>query len=197
MLLHKTEQSLKPPVKILIADDDTSTRLMLRAAISQWGFEVIEASNGEEAFKILLEPDNPQILILDWIMPKLDGIELCKKIRTQIASHPYIILLTQNIGTPNIIIGLDAGADEFLGKPFKMAELRSRLTVATRILTYKTFYESGVLTLNKDEKEIIINSVRELEALLERLDTDFNIISLKEKLEKIINSLKFIHKFEK
>lgn len=124
-------------IKVLIADDDPPTRILLRAAISQWGYEVIEASNGEEAWQFLQEPNPPRLLILDWLMPKLDGISLCERIKHEQGVHPYTILLTQVTGTTNIIKGLEAGADEFLSKPFNMAELRSRLSVGARIIRFE------------------------------------------------------------
>lgn len=124
-------------IKVLIADDDPPTRILLRAAISQWGYEVIEASNGEEAWQILQQPNAPRLLILDWLMPKLDGISLCERIKQTQTFHPYTILLTQVTGTTNIIKGLEAGADEFLSKPFNMAELRSRLSVGARIIRFE------------------------------------------------------------
>ena len=124
-------------IKVLIADDDPPTRILLRAAISQWGYEVLEASNGEEAWELLKEKNAPRLLILDWLMPKLDGITLCERIKTEKPLPPYIILLTQVTGTTNIIKGLEAGADEFLSKPFNMAELRSRLSVGARIIRFE------------------------------------------------------------
>ena len=124
-------------VRILVADDDPPTRILLRAAITQWGYEVVEAKDGEEAWQILQTPEAPRILILDWLMPKLDGIDLCVRVKKELSFHPYVILLTQMTGTTNVIKGLDAGADEFLSKPFNMAELRSRLSVASRIIKYE------------------------------------------------------------
>ncbi len=124
-------------IKVLIADDDPPTRILLRAAISQWGYEVVEASNGEEAWEMLQQPNPPRLLILDWLMPKLDGISLCERIKHEQLIHPYTILLTQVTGTTNIIKGLEAGADEFLSKPFNMAELRSRLSVGARIIRFE------------------------------------------------------------
>lgn len=135
---EKETQEKSHPMRILIADDDTPTRILLRAAVSQWGYEVIEAADGEEAWNILQKPDIPQLLIVDWLMPKLDGIDLCRRIKAEIPHYPYIILLTQLSGTTNIIKGLEAGADEFLSKPFNMAELQSRLSVGARIVNYKT-----------------------------------------------------------
>jgi DNA-binding response OmpR family regulator len=130
-----TENS--PTIKVLIADDDPPTRILLRAAITQWGYEVVEASNGEEAWDVLKKPNPPQLLILDWLMPKLDGITLCSRIKKEHIPHTYTILLTQVTGTTNIIKGLEAGADEFLSKPFNMAELRSRLSVGARIIKFE------------------------------------------------------------
>lgn len=125
------------PIKVLIADDDVPTRILLRAAVSQWGYEVLEAGDGEEAWEVLQKPDMPQLLIVDWLMPKLDGIDLCRRVKQEIQHFPYIILLTQLTGTTNIVKGLEAGADEFLSKPFNMAELQSRLSVGARIIQYK------------------------------------------------------------
>jgi DNA-binding response OmpR family regulator len=130
-------QEKKPPLKVLIADDDPPTRVLLRAAISQWGYQVIEAQNGEEAWDLLQQADAPRLIILDWLMPKIDGIDLCRRIKKSLEYHPYVILLTQVAGTSNIIKGLEAGADEFLSKPFNMAELRSRLSVASRIINFE------------------------------------------------------------
>jgi DNA-binding response OmpR family regulator len=123
-------------LKVLIADDDPPTRVLLRAAISQWGYTVVEARDGEEAWELLQAVDAPRLLILDWLMPRLDGIDLCRRLKLDNIFRPYIILLTQQAGTANIIKGLEAGADEFLSKPFNMAELRSRLSVGTRIIRF-------------------------------------------------------------
>jgi DNA-binding response OmpR family regulator len=123
-------------LKVLIADDDPPTRVLLRAAISQWGYIVVEAKDGEEAWDLLQAADAPRLLILDWLMPRLDGVDLCRRLKLSDVFRPYIILLTQQAGTANIIKGLEAGADEFLSKPFNMAELRSRLSVGTRIIRF-------------------------------------------------------------
>lgn len=134
--------TITEPQKILIADDDPTTRMMLRAAVTQWGYEVTEACDGEEAWEILKRSDAPRLLILDWLMPKLDGVELCSRIRAELKFHHYIILLTQLTGAANLIRGLEAGADEFLSKPFNMAELCSRLSVGARILNFENKIDS-------------------------------------------------------
>lgn len=158
-------------LKVLIADDDAPTRMLLRAAISQWGYEVIEASNGEEAWEILQQPNPPWLLIVDWLMPKLDGVALCARIKNELSHYPYTILLTQLTGTTNVIKGLEAGADEFLPKPFNMAELRSRLSVGARIVRYE--YE--LAQQNQQLKDYITRTV-ELENTILSLSNKLNTI---------------------
>lgn len=154
----------KSPLKLLIADDDQPTRMLLRAATSQWGYEIVEATNGEEAWEVLQLNNPPTLLIIDWLMPKLDGIELCKRIRKENNNpyFPYIILLTQMKGSENIINGLDAGANEFLSKPFNMAELRSRLSVGGRMIQYSLAIQKIFHLANNSNKEIndLINLIK-------------------------------------
>lgn len=126
---------------VLIADDDEPTRILLRSSISQWGYKVIEASDGEEAWNILQRPKPPKILILDWLMPRLDGITLCERIRQKLDFYPYIIFLTRMSGTENILKGFEAGADEFLLKPFNPSELRIRIFAGERIIKYQDMVE--------------------------------------------------------
>ncbi|HEX2549366.1 MAG TPA: response regulator [Gammaproteobacteria bacterium] len=141
MIIEKEEELIAKTkmisMKVLVADDDVPTRMLLRAAIQQWGYEVSEAGDGEEAWKILNQEDPPPLLVVDWLMPKLDGIGLCKRIKEELNYNPYIILLTQVTGTSNIVKALNAGADEFLTKPFNMAELQSRLQVGAKIVGFK------------------------------------------------------------
>lgn len=146
------------PLTVLIADDDPPTRVLLRAAISQWGYKVIESKDGEEAWNALQQPELPQLIILDWLMPKIDGIDLCRRIKKELTYHPYVILLTQVAGTANVIKGLEAGADEFLSKPFNMAELRSRLSVGSRIVNFE-------IQLAKQNK-IVLENKKQLEELM-------------------------------
>lgn len=119
---------------ILIADDNESMRILLRTAITQWGYQVVDVQDGEEAWEVLQKPNAPQLLILDWVMPKLDGLALCERIRKELPTRPYIIFLTQVSGVKNIIRGLEAGADEFLLKPVNFEELRTRVFAGERII---------------------------------------------------------------
>lgn len=203
-----TEKSpLKEAIKVLIADDDAPTRSLLRTAIAQWGYKAIEARDGEEAWNLLKNENGPKLLIVDWLMPKMDGIQLCKQIRHQLIHHPYIILLTQNTGTANIVVGLEAGADEFLTKPFKMAELRSRLSIGARIIEYQNIFVeksdkiNGYIQVNHKIQKLTEQSLDELEKisqsmiqqnpkivdslqLIKNALTEIQQIQLKEKLHK-------------
>lgn len=143
--LHR--QSNSP--RVLVADDDPTIRLLLRAALKQWGYQIVEAEDGEQAWEILQQPNPPQLLLLDWIMPKLDGVTLCKLITEKLNFHHYIIFLTSKSGTENIIEGLEAGADEFLLKPFDLAEIRIRLFAGERIIKYRTQLAEKNLELQK------------------------------------------------
>lgn len=148
--------AVKKPT-ILIADDDPSTRMLLRATISQWDYPVLEASDGEEAWEILKGKDSPQIVTVDWMMPKIDGLSLCRRAKN-LANPPYIILLTSMSGTANIINALDSGADDFLTKPFNYVELRSRLFVAQRIVCFTNKLEHMIQkpnpSIRKSTKEL-------------------------------------------
>jgi diguanylate cyclase (GGDEF)-like protein len=122
-------------MKILVADDDAVSRRVLGAMLAKWGYEVISASDGAEAWEVLQRPEAPQLAILDWMMPNLDGPDVCKNVR----AHPeipyvYILLLTGRNLERDLIEGLEAGADDYLTKPFSAQELKVRLFSGKRIL---------------------------------------------------------------
>ncbi|UCE65491.1 MAG: response regulator [Candidatus Zixiibacteriota bacterium] len=122
-------------MKILIAEDDSVSRKLLNAHLTKWGYEIIVACDGREAWNILKQADSPGLAILDWMMPEIDGIELCKKIRSlQKETYTYIILLTAKKQKEDIITGLDFGADDYITKPFDPNELNSRVKSGIRIL---------------------------------------------------------------
>jgi two-component system cell cycle response regulator len=121
---------------VLIAEDDPICRRVLQSRLGNWGFQVISAVDGLEAWDILRQDNAPDLLILDWIMPGIDGPELCRRIREkQHAIYPYILLVTGKDETQDVVRGLEAGADDYLSKPFDPTELRARLQVGKRILT--------------------------------------------------------------
>jgi two-component system cell cycle response regulator len=120
-------------MKALVADDDTASRLLLQKVLAKWGYEVITASSGDEAWKILTCDDPPDLAVLDWMMPELDGVEVCRRIRAlELSSPPYLLLLTSRGDKHDIATGLESGASDYVQKPFDHDELRARLLVGRR-----------------------------------------------------------------
>jgi diguanylate cyclase (GGDEF)-like protein len=120
---------------ILIAEDDFTSRTMLGAVLQKSGHDVLAAVDGEEAWQILQQEESPKLLILDLVMPKMNGLEVIEKVRaSQKKIPPYIIMLTSKGEKRDIIQGLNAGADDYLAKPFDMGELRARIEVGRRLL---------------------------------------------------------------
>jgi sigma-B regulation protein RsbU (phosphoserine phosphatase) len=126
-------------VKILIADDDVIPRWLLYTALVQAGHEVVVAHDGAEAWHLLQQAEAPRLAILDWLMPGLDGVEVCRKVRQwDHAPYAYLILLTSKDQQEDIVTGLEAGADDYLIKPFDPQELEARLRTGQRILDLQT-----------------------------------------------------------
>jgi len=129
-------QSPCPPWDVLVAEDDPMFRKILQNWLQSWDYKVIVATDGTEAWSILQQERPPDLLILDWVMPGIDGMELCRRIRErQSPSYQYILVVTANDARQDVVRGLEAGADDYLTKPFDKGELRARLRVGTRILT--------------------------------------------------------------
>lgn len=123
-------------MKILVADDDPVSRLLMLRTLTKFGYDVVLAEDGRQAVQILSQTDSPRLALIDWMMPKLDGLSLCREIRMQHRDTPYvyIILLTSKHSSEDIVAGLEAGADDYLTKPCQTAELRARLHTGHRIL---------------------------------------------------------------
>jgi len=122
-------------MKVLIADDSAQSRLLLQRSLRRWGYEVVTAENGAQALDILAKSDAPPMAILDWFMPEMTGPEVCKHMReTHREPYTYILLLTANGSKDATVEGLEAGADDYVVKPFEENELRVRLRAGKRII---------------------------------------------------------------
>jgi two-component system cell cycle response regulator len=122
-------------MRVLLADDDAFYRYSLRKSLDRWGYEVVTASDGREALDMLLGEDPPSIAILDWMMPGMDGVAICSRVREQRKDpYVYIILITAKDQKQDVIAGLEAQADDYLIKPFDLEELRARLKSGKRIV---------------------------------------------------------------
>ncbi len=146
-------------MQILIADDDLTSRSMLVAISRKWGYEPIVAEDGEAAWQILKENNAPLLLLIDWEMPKLDGLDLCRRIRQELEQVlPFIILLTARSDTDDVVAGLEAGANDYIAKPFAIAELQARLQVGERMLELQAELNKAKNTLTY-EREVIENII--------------------------------------
>jgi two-component system, cell cycle response regulator len=122
-------------VKILIADDSIVSRHLLEATLRKWGYEVVVACDGTEALNFLQQDNAPALAILDWMMPGLTGLEVCRQIRKRGREpYTYILLLTSKSQKEDLIEGMDAGADDYITKPFDQHELQVRLRAGTRLV---------------------------------------------------------------
>lgn len=122
-------------MRILIADDDPLTLLLLENALTGSGYEVVTATNGLAAWEILRRDDAPPLAILDWVMPGMDGVDVCRKVRREGGKpYIYIIMLTGRAGTRYVVQGMEAGADDYVSKPFNEQELRVRVRAGRRIV---------------------------------------------------------------
>jgi sigma-B regulation protein RsbU (phosphoserine phosphatase) len=149
-------------VRILIAEDDRVSRRVLEATLTKWGYDVIVTCDGDEAWRELRSKGAPKLAILDWMMPEIDGVEVCRKVRETPRSQPtYIILLTARGRKEDIVAGLQAGADDYVTKPFDREELRARVQVGVRIVELQMSLADRVREL-----EDAISQIKQLQGLL-------------------------------
>jgi len=159
-------------MRVLIADDDIISRAVVKALLLKWGYEVMEVGDGNQAWNILKDKDSPHLVLLDWMMPGMDGLELCRCLRQSgNNTYHYIILLTGRDSKEDIIGGLNAGADDYITKPFMPEELEVRLRVGKRILD-----------LQQSLKEAL--EVQRYQAQHDRLTGIFNHVEILNILEK-------------
>ena len=160
-------------MNVLIAEDDMVSRRLLEAMLIKWGYEVTATRDGVEAWEVLQRADAPPLAILDWMMPGMDGVEVCRKVR-QRGQEPYIylLLLTTKGRKENIIEGLDAGADDYLTKPFDPHELQVRLRTGMRIVTLQAEIIEAREALRIQATHDALTGVWNRRAIVEMLGTE-------------------------
>ena len=122
-------------MKLLVADDDAVSRRMTESLLRKWGYSVDAVDNGTDALLRLQSVDAPRLALLDWMMPGLDGTEVCRRVRAQAgAPYTYVLLITGLDRQSDVVAGLEAGADDYITKPFHPQELKARLHVGIRVL---------------------------------------------------------------
>ena len=149
-------------MKILLVEDELITRQKLEKLLSTWQYEVISAADGIAAWNILREPDAPRLALVDWELPGMNGVEVCVRARSQLKLTPlYLILLTGHNSKANITQGLDAGADDYITKPFDTEELRARVQTGARIVRLQTELAERITEL-----QAALADVKQLRGLL-------------------------------
>ncbi len=147
--------------RILVADDDNITRRLLQATLQKYGHEVIAVEDGTKAWEQLQEPMAPQLLILDWVMPGMDGPDIVKRLREgEMNRYHYVILLTAKTQKDDVIKGLEAGADDFITKPFDKTELLFRLRAGERIIELENNLEERNWQLESTSKLLAASNER-------------------------------------
>jgi two-component system, cell cycle response regulator len=157
-------------MKILIAEDSSTSRMMLVAVTKKWGYEVVEAEDGLVAWEIMQQEDAPRLLIIDWEMPNMDGIELCERVRAKESTHPpYILLLTGRTGAEDIVKGLSKGANDYVSKPFNQAELQARMQVGQRMLEMQSKLYDAMEELRTHATYDALTGILNRRAVLEQI----------------------------
>jgi len=149
-------------MKILIAEDDTPSRLMLQSLLTKWGYTVTSAKDGDEAWTILCEQEHPHLVILDWKMPGIEGPEIVKRLRMREPERPYYaIIITSRSNKDSAASALNSGADDFIGKPFDNDELRARVAVGRRMNNLQKALFDHIQDLRQ-----ALNRVKRLEGII-------------------------------
>jgi len=169
-------------MKILVAEDQTVSRRILAGNLRKWGYDVAAVENGTQAYEALRAEGAPPLAILDWLMPGMDGIDVCRQIRRSPQTRPiYLILLTARRGQEDKIHGLQAGADDYITKPFDREELRARVQVGIRVL---------------ELQEALAQRVRQLEEALSRVKTLQGLLPICSYCKKIRNDRNYWQQVE-
>lgn len=139
-------------MNLLVAEDDFTSRSILTGILSKWGYQVTAVTDGRQALERLKAPQAPKLVVLDWIMPGLNGVDVCRELRkVSTPEPPYIILLTAMEQKANTVAGLQAGANDYITKPYDPSELQARIAVGARVV---------------ELQEILVRRVAELETAL-------------------------------
>jgi diguanylate cyclase (GGDEF)-like protein len=162
-------------MRVLIADDSLISRRLLEAALAQWGYEVVSASDGLQAWEILRRDDAPRLAILDWMMPGLSGPELCRRVR-QLNSqrYTYILLVTSRAEKQDVIEGMEAGADDYITKPFDQMELKVRLASGRRVVALQDQLLEAQETLREQATRDALTKIWNRRTILEILEREID-----------------------
>lgn len=160
-------------MKILIAEDDLTSRSILVALLSRWGYQPVAVDNGDHAWELMQQPQAPMLALLDWEMPGLQGIEVCQRIRScEHENPPYLIILTARGETSSIVKGLDAGANDYMTKPYNHEELLARLRTGQRMIKLQTELVAAKQALAYEATHDALTGALNRRGILPRLEAE-------------------------
>ncbi len=162
-------------MRVLIAEDDFTSRNILTAILKKWGHDPVVTKDGIEAWDLLQRPDAPKLVLLDWNMPGMDGLEVCRRLRENDTSNPpYVILLTGRGEKGDIVQGLEAGANDYVAKPYDNEELQARIGVGRRMLELQAGLVEARDALEHLAMHDVLTGVLNRRAILERLKAELS-----------------------
>lgn len=160
-------------LRVLAAEDNPLFQSVLRNMLAKWGYDAVVARNGREAWRVLQSTDAPHLAILDWMMPGMDGVEICRRVRAEIREpYIYILLLTARTEAQDLVEGMEAGADDYLTKPFKAHELRVRLRAGRRIIDLQEQLLLTQAALREQATHDSLTGLRNRPSILETLQIE-------------------------
>lgn len=162
-------------MRILIAEDDFTSRNILTAILRKWGYDPVVAEDGNSAWAALQRPDAPRLVLLDWNMPGIEGLEVCRRLRAEVSPNPpYVILLTGREEKGDIVQGLAAGANDYIAKPYDNGELQARIGVGKRMLELQAGLLEAKNALEHQAMHDPLTGVLNRRAILERLSVEIS-----------------------
>jgi len=157
-------------MKLLIAEDDKTSRLILRSVCTKWGYEVECVEDGKAAWDLMQADDAPNLMIIDWEMPRMNGVEFCQRMSEKFKQNPpYIILLTSRSETKDIVDGLRAGANDYIAKPFNNEELKVRIAVGRRMIELQNKLNATLIKLTELASKDVLTGQLNRRAIMESL----------------------------
>lgn len=180
-------------MKILVADDSRTSRMILSAVLRNWGFDPVLVEDGKGAWETLQQPDAPGLAILDWSMPGLSGLEVCRLVRRMNTTDPpYIIILTSKGEKEDIVFGLEAGANDYIAKPYDNAELHARIKVGQRMVEMQAEMNRVKSALSYEASHDPLTATMNRRAVLNALEKEF-VRSQRESTQLTIGLLDIDH----
>jgi len=180
VVLNSSPRTPENNMRVLVAEDDLTARAILTGILKKWGYDIIAVKDGQAAWDLLQQTDSPKLVILDWMMPEMDGLEVIQRVRKSTLTHPpYIILLTSKDEKSDILMGLETGANDYIKKPFDTEELFARVRVGQRTIELQSSLYETQYNLEQLAGHDSLTGIFNRRAILEQLAKELSRIQRK------------------